>query len=39
MNDNLNNRGKLIDIARTYLNENYVICREDIPDLIDSLIE
>lgn len=39
MTQKAKNRGQLIDIARSYLSgENHVICREDIPEMIDDLI-
>jgi len=39
MTQKAKNRGQLIDIARSYLSgDNHVICREDIPEMIDSLI-
>lgn len=39
MTQKAKNRGQLIDIARSYLSgDNFVICREDIPQMIDDLI-
>jgi len=39
MTQKAKNRGQLIDIARSYLSgNNHVICREDIPQMIDDLI-
>jgi len=37
MTQKAKNRGQLIDIARSYLSgDNHVICREDIPEMIDN---
>lgn len=38
-NDSIDNkRGELIDLIRSHLNDNYVICREDIPEIADEII-